>query len=39
MKNTEVILVVPGTTKIVETSLPQPKEDEVLLQVEYVGIC
>ena len=39
MKNTEVILVVPGTTKTVETPFPQPKENEVLIQVEYVGIC
>ena len=35
MKNTEVILVVPGTTKTVETPFPQPKENEVLIQVEY----
>ena len=39
MKNTEVILVVPGTTKITDAPVPVPKADEVLIQVEYVGIC
>lgn len=39
MKNTEVVLVVPETTKIVEASFPQPKEGEVLIRVKYVGIC
>lgn len=39
MKNTEAILVTPGTMKIQEAPMPVPKEDEVLLKVEYVGIC
>lgn len=39
MKNTEVILVVPGTTKITDAPVPVPKADEVLIRVEYVGIC
>ncbi len=39
MKNTEAILVVPGTMKIQDAPVPTPKEDEVLLKVEYVGIC
>ena len=36
MKNTEVILVVPGTTKITDAPVPVPKADEVLIRVEYV---
>ncbi|MCI5901385.1 MAG: NAD(P)-dependent alcohol dehydrogenase [Blautia sp.] len=39
MKNTEAILVTPGTMKIQEAPVPVPKDDEVLLKVEYVGIC
>ncbi len=39
MKNTEAILVTPGTMRIQEAPVPEPKEDEVLLKVEYVGIC
>ncbi len=39
MKNTEAILVTPGTMKIQEAPMPTPKDDEVLLKVEYVGIC
>ena len=39
MKNTEAILVVPGTMEIKEAPVPEPKEDEVMLKVEYVGIC
>lgn len=39
MKNTEAILVTPGTIEIQETAIPVPKEDEILLKVEYVGIC
>lgn len=39
MKNTEAILVTPGTMKIQEAPMPEPKDDEVLLKVEYVGIC
>ena len=39
MKNTEAILVTPGTMKIQDAPMPEPKDDEVLLKVEYVGIC
>lgn len=39
MKNTEAVLVTPGTMEIQETAIPIPKEDEILLKVEYVGIC
>lgn len=39
MKNTEAILVVPGTMEIKEAPVPVPKDDEIMLKVEYVGIC
>lgn len=39
MKNTEAILVTPGTMRIQEAPVPVPGEDEILLKVEYVGIC
>lgn len=39
MKNTEAILVVPGTMRIQEAPMPVPKDNEVLVKVEYVGIC
>ena len=39
MKNTEAILVTPGTMRIQDAPVPAPKEDEILLKVEYVGIC
>nr|WP_319489309.1 NAD(P)-dependent alcohol dehydrogenase [uncultured Caproiciproducens sp.] len=39
MKNTEAILVVPGTMEIQDAHMPVPKDDEVLIKVEYVGIC
>jgi len=39
MKNTEAILVKPGEMKIMDAPMPVPKADEVLLKVEYVGIC
>lgn len=39
MKNTEAILKVPGTMVIQDAEMPEPKDDEVLLKVEYVGIC
>lgn len=39
MKNTEAILIHPGRMEILETEFPVPKDDEVLLKVEYVGIC
>lgn len=39
MKNSEAILVVPGTMKIQDAPMPKPKEKEVMIRVEYVGIC
>lgn len=39
MKNTKAILVVPGTMEIQDAPMPVPKDDEVLIKVEYVGIC
>lgn len=39
MKNTEAILVKPGDMRIMDAAMPNPKEDEVLIKVEYVGIC
>lgn len=39
MNNTKAILKVPGTMKIIPADVPIPKDDEVLLKVEYVGIC
>lgn len=39
MKNTEAILVKPGDMRILDAAMPAPKEDEVLIKVEYVGIC
>lgn len=39
MRNTEAILVKPGTMEIMEAKFPEPKEDQVLIKVEYVGIC
>ncbi len=39
MKNSKAILQVPGTMKIISAEIPVPKEDEVLIKVEYVGIC
>lgn len=39
MKNTKAILKVPGTMTIVPAEIPVPKDDEILLKVEYVGIC
>ncbi len=39
MKNSKAILQVPGTMKIIPAEIPVPKEDEVLIKVEYVGIC
>lgn len=39
MNNTKAILKVPGTMKIIPADVPVPKDDEVLLKVEYVGIC
>lgn len=39
MKNTEAILIHPGRMEILEATVPEPKEDQILLKVEYVGIC
>jgi len=39
MKNTEAILKVPGTMEILPVEMPMPKSDEVLIKVEYVGLC
>jgi len=39
MKNTEAILVVPFKMEIQGAEIPNPKDDEVLIKVEYVGIC
>lgn len=39
MKNTKAILKVPGTMEIRDAEVPTPKADEVLIKVEYVGIC
>ena len=39
MKNTEAILVKPGKMVIKDAPIPEPKDNEVLLKVEYVGIC
>ncbi len=39
MKNSKAILVVPGTMEIKSAEVPVPKDDEVLLKVEYVGLC
>lgn len=39
MKNTEAILVTPGTMEIQDAQVPVPKADEVLVKVEYVGMC
>ena len=39
MKNTVAILEKPGKMVIKETDIPTPKDDEVLIEVKYVGIC
>lgn len=39
MKNTKAILETPGKMVILPADVPQPKDDEVLIKVEYVGIC
>lgn len=39
MSNTEAILVTPGTLQIVETSMPVPKDDEIVVKIACVGIC
>ena len=39
MKNSEAILVTPKHFEIQECPVPEPKENEILLKVEYVGMC
>lgn len=39
MKNTEAILVTPKQFEIQECPMPEPKENEILMKVEYVGMC
>lgn len=39
MKNTVAILERPGKMVIKDTEIPKPKDDEVLIEVKYVGIC
>ncbi|MDO4475183.1 MAG: NAD(P)-dependent alcohol dehydrogenase [Lachnospiraceae bacterium] len=39
MKNTEAILVTPGLMKIQDAPMPVPGDDEIVLKVEYVGMC
>ena len=39
MNNTEAILVTPKKFEIKECAVPEPKEKEILLKVEYVGMC
>lgn len=39
MKNSKAILKTPGTMTIIPAEVPVPKDDEVLINVEYVGIC
>ncbi|MCX8585591.1 NAD(P)-dependent alcohol dehydrogenase [Gilliamella sp. B3023] len=39
MKNTAAILEKPGKMVIKDTDIPIPKDDEILLEVKYVGIC
>ena len=39
MKNTEAILVTPKHFEIQDCQVPEPKEHEILMKVEYVGMC
>lgn len=39
MKNSEAILVTPKHFEIKECPLPEPKENEILMKVEFVGMC
>lgn len=39
MKNSEAILVTPKHFEIQECEVPEPKENEILMKVEYVGMC
>ena len=38
MKNSEAILVTPKHFEIQECPMPEPKDNEILMKVEYVGI-
>lgn len=37
MKNSEAILVTPKHFEIQECPMPEPKDNEILMKVEYVG--
>ena len=39
MKNSEAILITPKQFEIQNCQVPEPKDDEILLKVEYVGMC
>lgn len=39
VKNTEAILVTPKHFEIQEAPMPEPKPKEILMKVEYVGMC
>lgn len=39
MQNSEAILVTPGKFEIQECPVPTPKDNEILMKVEYVGMC
>lgn len=39
MKNSEAILVTPKHFEIKECPMPEPKDNEILMKVEYVGMC
>lgn len=39
MKNSEAILVTPKQMEVQESIVPEPKKNEILLKVEYVGMC
>lgn len=39
MKNSEAILVTPKHFEIQECPMPEPLDNEILMKVEYVGMC
>ena len=39
MKNSEAILVTPKHFEIQECQMQEPKDNEILMKVEYVGMC
>ncbi|MFW5677922.1 MAG: NAD(P)-dependent alcohol dehydrogenase [Acetivibrio ethanolgignens] len=39
MKNSEAILVTPKHFEIQECQMPEPKDNEILMKVKYVGMC